>query len=165
MLIKWRDSQGCEQKFRLINNVSANWKKFGHLLGQNPNLLNAWEVECLKQADLCWCKVMGHWLNEDDPSPYPTTWIGLFTLLKDVECAEVAIRMEAALSSILPPLPPRTPPIPKPSAPSPDPEHSMNSSPSQSNTSIQLDTEALPLSTRLFYKFLEFSVNYCGARF
>ena len=157
-LIKWRDSRGCEQKFRLINMVSADWKKFGRILCQHTNLLKAWELEYAKNAGYCWSKVMEHWLDEDDTSSYPTTWIGLFTLLEDAEYTEVAIKMEAALSSILPP----PPPPPPPSVSLPGRDHSQRTN---LNPQLQSDIEVTPLSTDLFLKFLTFSVDYFGTKF
>ena len=103
ILIKWKDSQGQVQKFRLINRVSAGWRNFGLILGHDTNLLDGWEDECRNKADRCWCKVMEHWLTEKDEAHYPTTWKGLFTLLEDAEYCEVAIELHNALASILPP--------------------------------------------------------------
>ena len=70
-------------------------------------MLNAWEMECLKKADQCWCKVMEHWLDQED-SPYPVTWRGLFMLLEDAEYSQVAIELDIALRSRIQPTTPPT---------------------------------------------------------
>ena len=110
-LIKWKDPHGREQKFRLINRVSAKWIDFGYRLKRNTNQLEGWERECLLNADRCWCKVMSHWLKEDGTPDYPTTWRGVFCLLEDVECLEVAQGLQKALDSVI------VPPPPPPAAP------------------------------------------------
>ena len=109
--LKWKDSHGHEQKFRLINRVSAKWLKFGYCLGRSTNQLEGWEEQCILDADRCWCKVMGHWLKEDGTPDYPTTWKGVFCLLEDVECLQVAQDLQKALASVIPP-PPPLPPLP-----------------------------------------------------
>ena len=111
ILLKWKDSHGHEQRFRLINRVSAQWLKFGYCLRRSTNQLEGWEKQCLLDADRCWCKVMSHWLKEDGTPDYPATWKGVFCLLEDVECLPVAWDLQKALASVIPP-PPPPPPLP-----------------------------------------------------
>ena len=111
-LLKWKDSHGREQKFRLINRVSGRWLDFGYRLQRDTNQLEGWEREYHSNADRCWCKVMSHWLKEDGTPNYPTTWKGFFCLLEDVECLQVAQDLQKALSSVIPPPPPPPPPLP-----------------------------------------------------
>lgn len=111
-LLKWKDPHGREQKFKLINRVSGKWLDFGYRLQRNTNKLEGWERECLLNADRCWCKVMSRWLKEDGTPDYPTTWKGVFCLLEDVECLEVAQDLQKALASVIPPPPPPPPPPP-----------------------------------------------------
>ena len=108
-LLKWKDSHGREQKFRLINRVSGRWLDFGYRLQRNTSQLEGWERECLLNSDRCWCKVMSHWLKEDGTPDYPTTWKGVFCLLEDVDCLQVAQDLQKALSSVIPPPPPPLP--------------------------------------------------------
>ena len=105
--------------------VSANWKKFGHILRQEPKLLEAWEAECLKKADQCWCKVMQHWLTEDNAPYHQATWEGLISLLEDADYAEVARKLKIALTSYIHPAPAIKP---APPAPSSSGDQSMKSS-------------------------------------
>ena len=109
-LLKWKGPHGREQKFRLITRVSAKWLDFGYRLQRDTNQLEGWERECLLNADRCWCKVMGYWLKENGTLHYPTTWKGIFRLLEDVECLEVAQDLQKALDSVIQPPPP--PPLP-----------------------------------------------------
>ena len=84
-LIKWEGKE-----FRLVDHVSSKWRSFAILLGIHTNVQESWEEECHWNSKRCWNKVMDHWLTVGGPEDYPNTWEGLYTLLDDVECTEVA---------------------------------------------------------------------------
>ena len=119
--------------FRLIDMVSADWKRFGHILRQEPNLLDAWEAECLRKAGQCWYKVMEHWLTKDNASYHQTTWEGLISLLEDAEYSEVAKKLEIALTSYVNPST-----IMKPAPPAPSSSDSSDLLRDQDTTSSEL---------------------------
>ena len=56
-LLKWADEQGQEQDFRLVENVSAKWRKFGTYLGLKSNQLDALDSQYRGDANVCWNKV------------------------------------------------------------------------------------------------------------
>ena len=87
------------EQFRLVNEVSNKWESFGIRLDVTTNQLKAWRKECLGDAEECWMKVMGHWLAEGGTEDYPTTWEGLYLLLDDVECTEVARKLKRLVTA------------------------------------------------------------------
>lgn len=97
-LIKWKDEQGQEQTFHLIDRVSAKWTEFGTLLDLTPNQLAVLKQESSGNIALCWKKVMEHWLSGGGKGDYPATWEGLYSLLEDVQCSGVANKLKKAVT-------------------------------------------------------------------
>ena len=96
-LLKWQED-GHNLKFRLIDKVQSKWWNLGTLLGLT-DLLTSWEKEYQNDASRCWTKVMTHWLNGGGGDDYPPTWEGLYTLLEDVQCVQVAKELREAVAS------------------------------------------------------------------
>ena len=92
---------GYPHTFRLVNKVSTEWKKFGTILGFEPNQLEEWKEESHDNLTKCWLKVMEEWLNDGSVQEYPTTWEGLYSLLNDCEHSETAIELETAVNGCL----------------------------------------------------------------
>ena len=98
-LLKWRDEQGQEQTFRLVDRVGAKWVEFGVLLGLSKNQLDAVKEDQLGQTARCWNRVMeDHWLGGCSSEQYPPTWEGLYTLLTDMESANIARDLKEAVN-------------------------------------------------------------------
>lgn len=95
-LIKWRDARGQTQTFRLVDRVSASWRRFGMILRLAENQLEKWDDEYRGDANNCWARVMGEWLNQCTED-YPASWEGLYTLLDDAEFSEVAQELRKAV--------------------------------------------------------------------
>ena len=105
-LIKWKDEQERLQKFRLINEVSAQWRKFGHRFSLDPNELDAWEKKLHHDSERCWSKVMHQWQLSGGTEEYPFTWEGLCVLLVDLQCPTVAEELKRAVRlAVIPPPP------------------------------------------------------------
>lgn len=96
-LYKWKDNEGQEQEFRLVEEVSAKWNDFGLLLGFGLNQLDAWEAQYHGNANRCWNKVMDHWLSKGGSQCYPATWGGLFILLEDLGLTKASQVMQKAV--------------------------------------------------------------------
>ena len=97
-LIKWKDKSGKVQTFRLVDRVSASWKDFGLLLKLEMNVLKAWDDLYRGDANMCWARVMEHWLtHEGDHGDYPPSWEGLYALLNDAEYSVVAEELRKAV--------------------------------------------------------------------
>lgn len=103
-LISWRDLEGRQQKFRLVNKVSSQWREIGLLVGIDQNQLDGWWQECQACATRCWNKVMSHWL--DSGCEYPITWEGLFALLEDLGMKQVASELKMAVCLVVIPTAP-----------------------------------------------------------
>ena len=95
-LLKWKDEQGRQQTFRLVDRVSSKWKQFGLLLGLEPNQLDALKLDNPGQTAMCWNIVMEHW-RKGDSVQYPPTWEGLYTLLEDMEFSRFADELKEAV--------------------------------------------------------------------
>ena len=97
-LLKWKDEQGQEQTFRLVNRVSTDWKIFGRLLQLTEKQLDGFDEQYLRNTTTCWNRVMEHWLAGGGRPDYPPTWEGLYTLLEDMELKEIAEELKKALA-------------------------------------------------------------------
>ena len=86
-----------EGDFRLINKVCSKWESFGILLGIPYEVLSGWRKECGTRR--CWNTVMDHWLSIGGTPDYRPTWKGLYKLLKDGECTEIAKQLKAVVES------------------------------------------------------------------
>ena len=95
-LIKWKDSKGEIQRYKLTNKVSTEWRRFGRQLSIEENMLEGWHKETLANAERCWEKVMQEWL-EQGHAEYPTTWEGLYEMLEDVGYEGVALSLKDAV--------------------------------------------------------------------
>ncbi len=96
--IKWRDREGCEKTFLLVDKVSVKWQDFGLQLSIEPAILDGWEVQYQRDAKKCWNKVMGGFITNGGTDDYPSTWEGVYQLLKDVKCGGVAKDLEVAVT-------------------------------------------------------------------
>ena len=67
------------------------------LLGLTPSQLDAINGQYHGDAYYCWNKVMEHW-KEGVSASYPPIWEGLYTLLEDMELAQVAANLKEAVS-------------------------------------------------------------------
>ena len=84
---------------------------FGFRLDIESDQLKGWEKQYHEDANRCCLEVMDHWLKTGGTREYPTTWDGLYELLKDVECEHVIDNLKEAVR--------KTPlSLPKPSSPS-----------------------------------------------
>ena len=96
-LLKWTDDQGHKQIFRLVNEVSSEWKKIAILLQFSMNQIAVLEEQYRANANNCWNSIMDQWLNGHTCN-YPPSWDGLHILLNDIECASVSTRLKRALT-------------------------------------------------------------------
>ena len=96
-LLKYRKDGNIEE-FRLMNRVSAKWRKFGILLKITNNDLDGFDEKCRGDPDNCWMKVMQRWLD-GSTSGYDITWEGLYQLLNDLQLSKVATDLKEAVDS------------------------------------------------------------------
>ena len=95
-LIKWKDKSGQTQTFRLVDRVSASWRRFGTILRLAENQLEKWEDQYRGDANMCWARVMEEWLNQCSED-YPASWEGLYTLMDDAEFSQVTEELRKAV--------------------------------------------------------------------
>ena len=98
--MKWTDAKGKRCTFGLVDEVSTKWNKFGLLLKMPKNVLSGLSTKNLMDAERCWEDVMQFWLdggstNED----YPVSWEGLYELLENAKCSEVAKQLKDAVKN------------------------------------------------------------------
>ena len=87
-------------EFRLVDRVSAKWRKFGRLMDLESNVLDSWDSCCRGGVEDCWFRVMQHWMNGGSKN-YPPTWEGLHSLVEDVGYPAVAKELKEAVNHAL----------------------------------------------------------------
>ena len=97
-LIKWTDENGCKQSFRLVDKVCNKWREFGILLGFSKEQLDEWETGNSTMHMTCWFSSINPWLQHGT-SAYPNTWEGLYELLRDVKCHQIAEELKKAVTA------------------------------------------------------------------
>ena len=94
-ILKRKDHCGAVQKFRLLKEISSNWKTFGHLTDI--------EIESIKETyggdDVRCCEcVAEEWLKREDASDYPATWDGMQELLSDLDLHQISEKLQEFLN-------------------------------------------------------------------
>ncbi len=77
------------------------WYDLGLRLGQPSAELDGYKVLTLTESSKypCCQRVFSRWMeNADDEGDYPVTWNGVYQLLRDMERAGLATKLEEALS-------------------------------------------------------------------
>ena len=87
-LIKWKNSEGTEQKLRIVRSISSKWRNIGNLLGVSHAVLETIYSRYQDLEEYC-DAVLRNWLDNGS-TDYPSTWNGLIKLLDDADCAQVA---------------------------------------------------------------------------
>ena len=101
-LLKWTSPDGVVHRYRLINHVSAKWKKFGQLISLTENKMENWAKDSETDNEGRWVKVMEAWLEGQGQDAYPPTWQGLFEMLEDVQFGGVVPALKEAVESAIP---------------------------------------------------------------
>ena len=81
-----------------MDKVSVKWRDLGKRLSIEPNILDAWEKEHQRDASSCCDKVMGEFITNGGTDDYPSTWEGVYQLLKDIKCGGVAKDLKEAVT-------------------------------------------------------------------
>ena len=80
-----------------MDNVSSHWRDIGELIGLSVSNLKNIATEHQNKPLECCRAVLCHWL-ENPPREYPTTWRGLFELLKDSRLGQIVSELKIVLS-------------------------------------------------------------------
>ena len=94
-LLKSRDGK---QKFKLVKRVKSKYKELGIRIGLTRNYLDSMD-ECWDSLKSVCEVVMKEWLDGQGQEIYPVTWEGLYRLLTDIGCAQVAEELKAAVKA------------------------------------------------------------------
>lgn len=94
--ITWKEG-GKEKTFELGKKISSKWRDIGIMLDIEGDMLDDWHTQCQGKGGLCWEKVMRAWLNGKGANEYPVTWDGVFKILKDLECSQIATGLKEAV--------------------------------------------------------------------
>ena len=95
-LIKWNNSQGKQQKLRIVQTICPKWRTIGNLLDISDPVLESMLSQYRGDLEECCYAVLRQWLDNGSPG-YPVTWEGLLELLDDVDCSQVAEDLRDAL--------------------------------------------------------------------
>ena len=87
------------ETFRLKISIVHKWRDIGNFVAIPWQQLDAWAKE--KDAiEECCEAVLSHWLDHP-PHHYPTTWEGLYELLKDCELRQLAANLKQAVENAI----------------------------------------------------------------
>ena len=84
--------------FKLKTSIVDKWRDIGGLVEVPSEQLETWEEMMDDKA--CCEAVLSHWLDHP-PHKYPTTWEGLYELLKDCELSQVAAELKRAVKNAI----------------------------------------------------------------
>ena len=81
--------------------LDSNWYDLGLLLGQPPEELDRYRVLALTEASKypCCQRVFSEWIKNSENTKYPLTWAGVYELLRDMDRASLATKLQEALST------------------------------------------------------------------
>ena len=94
-LVHWAENRQ-KKEFKLIDRVSVKWKEIGYQIDLTPKELDKIYQESRRSVAECCEVVMGKWLNGQGAQYYPVSWEGMFQLLRDIACFEVAVQLDEA---------------------------------------------------------------------
>ena len=100
LLMKWKDVDGNEHTFSLLDKVSSEWQRVGIMLGITMNKLKGWDRQHFRDVTMCWGELMEHWKNSGGTSNYPPSWDGLYKLLCDIQYSKIAENMKKAVNQV-----------------------------------------------------------------
>ena len=98
LLIKYKEADGKEKNYRLLQSIQTKWKDIGRHLGIGSAVLNGYKSQHLGDIEEQCQEVFNHWRNAGAEN-YPFTWNGVLKILRDVQMGMVAERLEKALSN------------------------------------------------------------------
>ena len=96
-VIRWKNKEGMNKKFKLKNSIMHKWRDIGNLVVPRQQL-EVWAIE--KNAKECCEAMLSHWLDHP-PRHYPLTWEGLYELLDDSELGQVATELKQAVDNAI----------------------------------------------------------------
>ena len=96
-LIKWKSEKGQVKHLRIKESICNEWRVIGHLLGIPHYLLDAWGTTHGQNPLICIDYVLSHWIEEKSNKQYSVSWKGLYELLIDIQCSEIAYELQRAL--------------------------------------------------------------------
>lgn len=98
-LISYTNVEGSKAIVQIIPELNSVWYDLGLLLGQSTAELDSYKQLALMDGSKypCCRRVFSKWL-ESKEGRYPVTWAGVYELLRDMERAGLATKLQEALS-------------------------------------------------------------------
>ena len=94
--LTWKDGSQTKKELKIINIACAKWEDIGILVGVDQASL-----EELSEKNIINSKkfrdVLKKWIDKGGTETYPATWMGLQTVLRDIEYAALAEKIKAAM--------------------------------------------------------------------
>lgn len=96
---------GNKRELKITQEVCANWKTIGELLGFTPGVIaTVKNPGAGKTPEQCFCDIITRWMKNASKLPrkerYPNNWTGVYNLLEDAEHASLANHLKAAVEAI-----------------------------------------------------------------
>ena len=99
-LIKWKDDKGNSHRFRLIDEICMYWRDMGMYLGIPVSMLDVFREKTLNNPIECCQQVISYWLESDRTLRYPKKWDGVYELLTDIKCSQIAENLREAVAGL-----------------------------------------------------------------
>ena len=100
--MEWIDKDGFKEQLRILNEVCAQWKDIGALLGFSGAEMKEIERNCPRDIKECCREILTSWIEHGrGHESYPATWEGLHKLLEDIECSTLAKLLKEALTILM----------------------------------------------------------------
>ena len=96
-LIRWQDENGELKKFRLRRSICNKWQIVGDLISVDVSILESWGTKYRGDSLQCIKRVLSHWLDHPTEE-YPASWEGMYRLLEDIECSNVAKKLRQCVN-------------------------------------------------------------------
>ena len=104
-LIRYYDpNAGGKKDLQILNELSADWKRIGEILGFRPP-----QVEAIRNSGAhrtsneCLHEVITRWLQNADNMPsskrFPSNWTGVYNLLEDSKHISIADDLKSAIEA------------------------------------------------------------------
>ena len=83
---------------RIKEAICNKWRDIGYLLGISHDRLETWSTKYHQDPERCIDSVLGHWIEKKNDNQYSVSWKGLYDLLIDIQCSEIAHELQRALN-------------------------------------------------------------------
>ncbi len=94
--LDWHDNENQKRQLNIVNHGCAKWRGFGEFIGMSPGELDGIDTKHRSVAEQ-FKAVLNHWIQTGGTPRYCATWLGLQTILRDLELGTLAGMIKEAM--------------------------------------------------------------------